>query len=175
MPPKAAAVAAVGSDAKLDVIMTKLEKLDTLETSLGTTNQLLQDHLARVNNSLFHSHLIYCLPIWSCTSQANINKIKILQKSAIRILDNSNYNSHTEPLFKKHKILPLENLITFFNLQFIHFFKTKKLPNSFLNMWETNQNDLPVPVVEVMQLRPRGYFKHKHTRLSTNDKFPLFY
>jgi len=41
-------------------------------------------------------------------------------------------------------------------------------------MWETNQNDLPVLVVEVMQLRPRGYFKHKHTRLSTNDKFPLF-
>jgi len=48
MPPKAAAVAAIGSDAKLDVIMTKLEKLDTLETSLGTTTQLLQDHLARV-------------------------------------------------------------------------------------------------------------------------------
>ena len=30
--------------------------------------------------TLFHCHLIYCLPIWSCTSLSNLNTITTLQK-----------------------------------------------------------------------------------------------
>ena len=41
---------------------------------------------------------------------------------AIRIVHNSPYNSHTEPLFKNAGVLPLSYLIEFFILQFFQQF-----------------------------------------------------
>ena len=38
---------------------------------------------------------------------------------ALRIVHNSSFNAHTEPLFKKSNILPLSKLIEYFKLQFI--------------------------------------------------------
>jgi len=157
----------------IQILTSKLAK--TLYILRTSKNFITQKSLRLVDFSLFHSHLIYCMPIWSCTSQANLNRVFQLQKSAIRILENAKYNSHTEPLFKKHCILLLENLISFFNLEFIFFFKTQRLPSSYDDMWETNpffaEN---VGDLDVMQLRPRGFFIHKYTRLAMNDKFPLY-
>jgi len=158
----------------IQLLASKLSK--TLYILRATKNFITQKSLRLVYFSLFHSHLIYCLPIWSCTTQANLNRIFQLQKSAIRILDSSRYNSHTEPLFKKHSILPFENLTIFFNLQIIFFYKNNKLPSSFNNMWEVNppiDNDNGERLGQ-MQLRPRGFFQHKFTRLAINDKFPLY-
>ena len=87
--------------------------------------------------AIFHSHLIYANIIWSSGDSGLINAVFKLQKSAIRIIDNASYNQHTEPLFKKHKILPLPDLINFFKLQFMHRFKNKLLPvpTSFNQFW----------------------------------------
>jgi len=160
----------------IQILTSKLAK--TLYIMRNSKNFITKRSLRLIYFSLFHSHLIYCLPIWSCTSQNNLNKVFQLQKSAIRILDNAKYNSHTEPLFKKHSILPLEKLISFFNLQFIFFYKTNKLPVSYNNMWEINpyveENMGREPELVQVQLRPRGYFVHKYSRLATNDKFPLY-
>ena len=51
-----------------------------------------------------------------------------MQKSAIRIITGSSYNSHTEPLFKRLQILPLPDLISFSKLQFMRRFSQ----NSYL-------------------------------------------
>ena len=40
--------------------------------------------------ALIHSHLTYCLPLYSCTSAKNITKLEKLQKMSIRIITNSN-------------------------------------------------------------------------------------
>ena len=40
-------------------------------------------------------------------------------------------NVHTEPLFKKSKILPLPSLVQFFKLQNMHQFTLNALPQSF--------------------------------------------
>ena len=61
------------------------------------------------------------------------------QKMAIRLISGANYNSHTEPLFKKLSILPLTNLITFFNLKLIHSFVYNNIPVAFHNTWLTNR------------------------------------
>jgi hypothetical protein len=39
--------------------------------------------LRRLYFSLFHSHLLYCINILSCTSLTNVNRILLLQKKAI--------------------------------------------------------------------------------------------
>ena len=65
--------------------------------------------------ALFHCHLVYAIEIWSCASWSNINELYLKQKAAIRIISNSTYNAHTQPLFKKLKILPLNLMVDFFN------------------------------------------------------------
>ncbi len=70
--------------------------------------------------SLFHSHLLYCINILSCTSQTNITKILTMQKKAIRIVTNAPYNSHTNPLFLEINVLPFDKLITLNRLLFMH-------------------------------------------------------
>jgi hypothetical protein len=62
--------------------------------------------------SLFHCHLMYCPIILSITSQSNLTKILKLQKKAIRIICNANYNAHTGPLFYQSEILPFDKIIT---------------------------------------------------------------
>ena len=78
--------------------------------------------LKMVYYTIFHCHLIYAIQVWSCCTQKLINDLFKLQKSAIRIICNVNYNSHTEPLFKREDILPLPDLISFFKVQFMHRF-----------------------------------------------------
>ena len=116
-------------------------KLSRAICMLRTTKNLLtQKALKAVYYSLFHSHLIYCLPIWSSTSTSNLTKLISLQKTAIRLITNSRYNEHSEPLFKSCKILPFNLLVQFFNLQFMQKFKQGLLPQSFANTWTLNAN-----------------------------------
>ena len=93
--------------------------------------------------SLFHSHLIYALPIWSCTNSGTLNPLFKMQKNAIRIVNNVPYNAHTEPLFKKCDILPFPDLTDFSKLQFFHRFIFNQLPASFANCWDLNTNRNP--------------------------------
>ncbi len=60
--------------------------------------------------ALIHSHLTYCSSLMTITSAKNINKIKKIQKKAIRMMDDSTYNAHTIPIFCKYQILPYELL-----------------------------------------------------------------
>ena len=57
---------------------------------------------------------------------------------AVRTVAGLKYNDHTEPTFKKLEILPLPNLIEFFNLQFMQRFVQKFLPEAFNSTWITN-------------------------------------
>jgi hypothetical protein len=61
-----------------------------------------------------------------------------LQKRAIRIITDSPYNSHTEPLFKQLAILPLPDLIQFSKLQYMQRFIQNFLPKSFNDVWTRN-------------------------------------
>ena len=46
-------------------------------------NFLTQKALKSVYYALFHSNLIYCVPVWSCASQNAIKNIKIMQKKPL--------------------------------------------------------------------------------------------
>jgi hypothetical protein len=88
--------------------------------------------------TLVHPHLLYCLPLYSCTSAKNIKKLYTMQKKCIRHVCNVNYNQHTAPLFKTIGILPLNELILFTRSILMHSIVHKYGPPILFNLWTTN-------------------------------------
>ena len=76
--------------------------------------------------------------IYGCANKTTLEKLIVKQKQAIRTICNEPYRAHTQPLFKQLKILPIEKLIQFSNVKFMHSFHFKILPISFANTWMTN-------------------------------------
>jgi hypothetical protein len=101
-------------------------------------NMLTPSALKSLYYTLFHCHIIYAMPIWTVCNLQLQKDLHIKQKMAIRAVAGLKYNDHTEPTFKKLEILPLPNLIEFFNLQFMQRFTQKFLPEAFNATWITN-------------------------------------
>jgi len=88
--------------------------------------------------AFIHSHLNYCAIVLSGNSQQNFNRIKLIQKKAIRIVTNSAYTAHTFPLFAQLQILPYECIIRQAKLLFMHSVEHGYVPDSFSNIWIKN-------------------------------------
>jgi hypothetical protein len=99
-------------------------------------NFLSQKALLALYYATIHCHLTYCLQAWGCANKSVINELVLKQKQAIRIVHNSNYNAHTEPLFKSSKVMPIHLLIQCSKIQFMHDFKYEELPAIFINTWK---------------------------------------
>ena len=69
---------------------------------------------------MIHPHLLYCLPVFSFASKKNLSLIRNKQKQCIRIIHKAKFNAHTEPLFFKSQILPLDDLVLQQKLIFMH-------------------------------------------------------
>ena len=88
---------------------------------------------------MFHCHLIYAILAWGSAFKKTLDPIIKKQKNAIRLVSRAKYNSHTEPLFKKHEIMQFEDLYTYNKLQFMHSYLYGKLPGSFDGIWQLNR------------------------------------
>ena len=87
---------------------------------------------------MIHPHLLYCLPIYACTTANNITMLEKMQKKAIRTITKSSYNAHTAPLFNSLGILPLKHLIDYTQILLTHSIYHKYSPPSLHNTWTTN-------------------------------------
>jgi hypothetical protein len=119
--------------------------------------------------AMVHSHIAYCLNVYSCANSTSLNKIKLKQKQAIRIVCNAKYRDHTGPLFKQQKILPLDNLIRYSALKFMHKFSHGKLPFSFNEMWTTNRQRNP----DIVLRNADNYYVPPHN-FATTKRFPFY-
>ena len=95
-----------------------------------------------------------------------------MQKAAVRLITGSAFNAHTEPLFKKLKILPLPDLITFSKIQFIQRFSQKFLPSSFNDIWV--RNSIRNIGENEIQLRNHAQLQNVYSNLAKLDLFPLY-
>ena len=73
-------------------------------------NILPKKHLKLIYHALISPHLSYGIPFWHNSTKQRLHRLTILQKKAIRIITNSQYNAPSSPLFKQERILPLEKL-----------------------------------------------------------------
>jgi hypothetical protein len=93
--------------------------------------------------SLIHPHLLYCLPLYGCTSQKNIKKLELIQKKSVRTISKATRLAHTAPLFQKHNIMPLKFLISYTQNLLTHSIIHKYCPPSCTNQWLTNNERNP--------------------------------
>jgi hypothetical protein len=64
--------------------------------------------------------LSYCLKVYSCANTTALQKLRVKQKEALRVINLAGYRDHTQPLFQQCKILPLDEMIKFTRLKFMH-------------------------------------------------------
>ena len=84
--------------------------------------------------TLIYTYLSYCYIVWSSTYNTHLDRIFILQKSAIHALSKSEYHAHTVPLFVKPKILNIYGVFMFHVAKFMFCFHHHlMLPSSFLS------------------------------------------
>ena len=86
------------------------------------------------------SHLQYYTLLWENSYCTNLNKLRILQKKTIRIITNSHYIAHTDPLFTKLKLLKLDDLYKHQLCIFMYKAANNKLPDSMSPMLTRIQN-----------------------------------
>ena len=88
--------------------------------------------------ALIHPHLSYGILAWGNANSSILKKTEILQKRAIRTINRANYNSHTEPLFKKCGILKLNDLYESQVALFMRDYVSNILPMSFDKLYHFN-------------------------------------
>jgi hypothetical protein len=87
----------------------------------------------------------------------------------LRIICHAGYRDHTGSLFKQLGILPLNDLIKYSALKFMHKYKNNKLPYSFNETWLTNRDRNPE-----LNLRNADNLYVPAHNFATIKRFPLF-
>ena len=134
--------------------------------------------------AMIHSHLNYCLNIYGCANTTTLNKLRLKQKEAIRVISNAGYRDHTSPLFRTLNVLPLDQLIQFAALKFMHSFNFNTLPITFAETWILNRvrnpernlrnaDDLYIPAHKFATLKrlPLFHFPKIWNEYDNHNKF----
>ena len=91
--------------------------------------------------SFIYPYLQYCNEVWGNAYAVHINRLKLLQKRAIRIIAKVDRYEHTAPLFKKFKILPLSHINDYMTGQLMFRVHNASLPSPVLELFVRNSVD----------------------------------
>lgn len=111
-------------------------KVSSAVYALSKLRNLLPRHVKlTVYNSLFRSFIEFGISCWGRSSNNNINRISILQKRAVRYIENLKYNAHTGAAFIRSRILKFTELVNLNQGCFIYKYVNNLLPSSFENFF----------------------------------------
>ena len=94
----------------------------------------------------------YCINVYGCAYTTSLQRLRVKQKESIRIVNNVGYRDHTPLLFKENQILPLDDMIKFAKLKFMHCYANLKLPLSFHGIWPQNRDVNPAMLMIYVSL-----------------------
>ena len=117
--------------------------------------------------SLIHSRISYGISAWGNSS--SIDKLFKFPKRALRIISNSGYKSHTDPIFKNLKIAKVKDLYILNNTIFAYDYMTCRLPSSFHNFY---------PLLQTTHMRMRSNdlrYIHTHKPRTTWSKRSVYH
>ena len=121
----------------IDNICTKISKSIFL---LKQTKHMLPKHSLKLLYHCYTQSIInYGLLLWGpMCNKCMFKKVLQLQKKAIRTIEGASYNSPSTPLFKKWKILNLNELLELELGKIVFKYVNKLLPEPLANIFETN-------------------------------------
>ena len=121
-----------------------------------------------IYTSLIQSYLSYGISVWGAANPTNLHPLIILQKRAIRLISNSNYLDHTNPIFHNFNILKLNDLYKIRCLKYIYstiFLNKHKFILDFITAQQINHNyhtrntDLRLPTVRLFKFKQSLVYK----------------
>jgi hypothetical protein len=154
-------------DAHISHLCTKISK--SLFCINRIKNFVEQNARIKLYYAMVHSHLSYCINVYGCAYSTNLQRLRVKQKEAVRIISNAGYRDHTSPLFKQNLILPLDEMIKFAKLKFMHCYVNLNLPLSFHDLWPFNRDANPARV-----LRNANNLRIPPHHFATIKRMPLF-
>ena len=118
--------------------------------------------LLKMYHSFVQSHISYNLLNWSCTHKSFLKPIETKMKKAIRTISFSKSKyEHTDPLFKKHAILPFFDLVNF---------KKASL------LWQVTHGYAPATVSKLFTVNQRNQLRYILPKITKeHDKLLLVY
>jgi len=77
---------------------------------------------------------------WGTTYEYNKHKLKILQNKALRIIEGVDARASPEPLYSKHKLLPLDEIVKLEIMKFVYAHSNNILPKPLLETFTLNRD-----------------------------------
>ena len=91
---------------------------------------LPEDILLTIYNSLIMPHFNYCHLVWGCNIHEG-HKLPLLQKKALRIITNSHFIAHSEPLCKRLRVVKVIDMFEIILWKFYYKLMNNMLPPYF--------------------------------------------
>ena len=118
--------------------------------------------------SLVYPYLLYGNIVWGGTNDQHIIPLQLLQKKIVRIITDSNYLAHTDPLFKQTNILKIKDLHKY--LLCLYMYKLKSSNHSIFvsihDYYTRHRSDAQVEFQRLMLTqRSISYAAHRHGTL----------
>ena len=108
--------------------MALIKKISQITGILTRLKHFLPKYVLKtIYTSLIASHLNYCILAWG----ADTVSIAKAQKKAIRAISKAKYNAHSEPLFKRHNLLKVNDIRRLQELKFFFRLQNGLLPHYF--------------------------------------------
>ena len=103
-------------------------------------NLLTSESLICIYNALFMSFLQYGITVWGQTYDSYLEPIFKLQKKAVRAISHQPFRSPSLPIFKKLKLLRIQDIFQLRLLTFVYESINKKNPSCFHDYFSFNAN-----------------------------------
>ena len=89
--------------------------------------------------TMFNSHLLYCITVWTSTYSTYLNSIRMLQSKAVRLIAGFDDKHPTSSIYKSNNILKLDDTAKLHIAMFVHRHFNNDLPTN-LRGYFTNDN-----------------------------------
>ena len=108
---------------------------------MNKLKEYIPEHiLLLLYNTLVLPHLNYCIILWGKCNMYLLERLHKLQKRAVRIITNSSFLSHSNPLFMKLKVLPIFQLYEYNLGIFMFLYHKELLPDLFNSLFVKNMD-----------------------------------
>jgi hypothetical protein len=113
--------------------------------------------LAKLYYALAYPYFLYCNVIWAANYVSNLDKLSKIQKKLVRIISNSEFNAHTDPIFADLNILKFDKINRYTVAIFVFKALNFLLPDIFHSLFKFSSTVHSYPTKQSVNLYISGY------------------